>query len=105
MVGGTRILLRVHPGSRREEVVHDPVRGGFVVRVRSRAEEGEANRALLRALSRWLGVPMSSVRLVRGTRGRQKLVEVAGRDAREIEALLTRAASAPVAGARPSSEA
>ena len=95
MAGGTRIFLHVRPGASREAVRYEPLRGGFVVHVRPRAEGGEANRALLRAVSGWLGVPPASVRLLRGARGREKLMEIDGRTAAEVDRLLHLASSAP----------
>ena len=88
MAGRTRITLHVQPGASREAVRYEPLRGGFVVRVRPRAEGGEANRALVRAVSGWLGVPPGSVRLLRGARGREKLMEVDGRTDEEVDRLL-----------------
>jgi uncharacterized protein YggU (UPF0235/DUF167 family) len=38
--------------------------------------EGQANQAVVALLAEWLGVPRSSVRLVRGARARLKVVEV-----------------------------
>ena len=40
------------------------------------AIEGRANRAVVRAVADVLGVPPSSASLVRGERGRDKVVEV-----------------------------
>ena len=85
---GTRVLLRVHPGATREGVLYEPLRAGFVVYVKARAENGEANRDFLRAVSGWLGVPGASVRIRRGARGREKLVEVDGRTALEVDRAL-----------------
>jgi uncharacterized protein YggU (UPF0235/DUF167 family) len=42
------------------------------------ALEGEANRAILAAVAKWLRVPRSRVRLVRGGRNRIKVVQVEG---------------------------
>ena len=63
-----------------------------MVYVKARAEDGQANRDFLRAVSDWLGVPGSSVRIRRGARGREKLVEVDGRTALEVERALHRVA-------------
>jgi uncharacterized protein len=77
-----RIRVRAHPGASRErvewreDVLH--------VWVTARAVEGQANRALVRAIARGLGVRSSAVALVGGERGRDKLCEVpeaAGPDA------------------------
>jgi uncharacterized protein YggU (UPF0235/DUF167 family) len=46
--------------------------------VTARAVEGAANRDLVRAIGDALGVRPSAVKVVRGGRGRDKLVEVEG---------------------------
>ena len=78
--------LRVHltPRSARDEVLgldDDVLRA----RVTAPPVEGRANDALLRLLSEALGVPKSSLRIVRGQRSREKLVAVEGLDAAEVK--------------------
>jgi len=70
-----RIAVRAHPGASHERVRWE----GDVLHVwvTARAVEGAANRALLEALARALGVRRSAVTLVAGERGRDKVVEVA----------------------------
>ena len=70
-----RIAVSVRPNSRAEEVNERPS-GPLVVKVKPPAREGRANEALLRVLSRHLKVPRTALRIVRGARGRDKLVEV-----------------------------
>jgi uncharacterized protein YggU (UPF0235/DUF167 family) len=52
--------------------------GALVVRLTAPPVEGEANAALGRLLGRMLHVAPSSVRILRGASGRDKLVAVAG---------------------------
>jgi uncharacterized protein (TIGR00251 family) len=77
--------LRVHltPRSARDEVLGLE---GDVLRARVTAPpvEGRANEALLRLVAEVLGVPKSSLRIVRGQRSREKLVAVEGLDATEV---------------------
>jgi uncharacterized protein len=54
------------------------VDGTLKVRVSAPPVEGAANRALLRLLADELGVARSSVRLVAGAAGREKLVVIEG---------------------------
>ena len=76
MTGG-RISVHVTPRSARDEVAG--WRGGELsVRVTSPPEGGKANAAVCRALAAALGVPKSSVSVVRGHTSRHKLVEVEG---------------------------
>ncbi len=70
------LSVRAHPHAARERVAWDGER--LHAWVTAPAAEGRANRAVLLAVARWLGVPPASVRLVSGLRARTKLVEVDG---------------------------
>ena len=78
MPGTMRITVRAHPGASRERVEWEG--STLHVWVTARAVEGAANRALVHAIARGLGVRASAVALVAGERGRDKVVEVAGID-------------------------
>jgi uncharacterized protein YggU (UPF0235/DUF167 family) len=69
------VNVRVHPGSRREQVrkLDD---GSLEVWTHALAIEGRANDEVCRLVASFLGVARSSARIARGTRGRLKLVEV-----------------------------
>lgn len=78
--GGIRIRVRVQPRASRSEVAGtfgDALR----IRVAAPPVDGEANRELLRFLSRALGVPASAARIAHGPGGRTKLVEIDGVEA------------------------
>ena len=60
------------------------------VRVTAPPVEGEANRAVAAVLARALHVPSSSVTVVRGERGRDKVVRITGLARGEIEARVAR---------------
>ena len=74
-----RIPVWVLPGSSRPGVggEHD---GALVVRVSKRPVGGEATAAALAAVAAAFGVSRSDVTLIAGTRGRSKIVDVAGAD-------------------------
>lgn len=74
-----RLAVRVKPGARRESVGGrwEPT-GALVVSVTEAAHEGKANEAVRRALAAAFDVPVRSVRIVRGDRGRDKLIEIDG---------------------------
>jgi uncharacterized protein (TIGR00251 family) len=72
--------VRVLPRASREGTAG--VRNGaLVVRLTAPPVEGKANAALTRFLGRLLRVPPSSVEIVGGESGRDKLVHVAGTSA------------------------
>ena len=52
------------------------------------AHDGRANRAALRLLAKRLGVAQSRLRILRGERSRDKLVEVVGMEQRTADAAL-----------------
>jgi hypothetical protein len=85
------LRLRVTPRAARTEVTgwRD---GVLAVRVTAPPVEGEANRAVTAAVARALRVPPSTVTVVRGERGRDKVVRITGIDAHEMEARLARLA-------------
>jgi uncharacterized protein (TIGR00251 family) len=79
----TTIRVHLTPRSARDEVLSFE---GEVLRARVTAPpvEGRANEALLRLLAGTLGIPKSSLRIVRGQRSREKLVAIEGLDAAEV---------------------
>jgi hypothetical protein len=86
----TRLRLRVAPGAARTGVVgrHGEA---WKVRVAAAPEGGRANDAVVRLLAETLGVPRDAVNLVSGHGGRDKIVELAGLGANEIERRLASA--------------
>ena len=69
-----RLALRVTPGARSEAVeIGD---GALLVKVRAKAKEGEANAAVMALLAEALGVATSRLRMLRGSTGRDKLVQL-----------------------------
>ncbi|HET7171864.1 MAG TPA: DUF167 domain-containing protein [Gaiellales bacterium] len=82
-----RISVRVSPGARRTEVAAR-YGSGWRVRVAAPPERGRANEALLLHLADLLGVPTAAVRVVAGPASRDKVVEIDGRTAAEIDAAL-----------------
>jgi uncharacterized protein len=85
--GGTVLRVRVQPRASREEVSGERA-GALVVHLTAPPVEGLANRALARLLARTLDVPASAVTVLRGARGRDKLVHVAGVAAAVVKARL-----------------
>lgn len=79
--GGVRLRVRVKPRASKDAIGGEH-QGALVVRLAAPPVDGAANAALARVLGRALGVAPSAVRIVKGEAARQKLVEVAGLDAR-----------------------
>lgn len=80
-----RIAVHVTPKSGRDEVAG--WRGGELsLKVTAAPEGGKANAAVSIVLARALGVPRSSVRVVRGETSRHKQVEVDGVGEAELRA-------------------
>lgn len=77
------IAVRVTPGAR-EAAIGEWADGVLRVKVREKAERGRANEAAARLLAKRLGVPASSVTLVRGAASREKLFGVDGMEDAEV---------------------
>lgn len=78
------LALWIQPRAERDAVVGE--RNGMVaIRLQAPPVDGAANAALSRFLARRLGCCTTSVRLLRGERGRRKWVEVEGLTAAELK--------------------
>jgi uncharacterized protein len=78
-VSSASLAIRVQPSARMNAIVG--IRDGVVImRVTAPAMEGRANEAVRRLVAKRLGVSRSSVRIVRGHRSRDKVVEIEGLD-------------------------
>ena len=80
----TTLRLRVSPGASRTEFVgrHG---SAWKMRVSSVPERGRVNHAVVRLLASRLDVPRTSLTMVSGHTGRDKLVELGGLDAAQAE--------------------
>jgi len=78
-----RFAVRLTPRAGADHI-DGVVEGVLRARVSAPAIEGAANQALLRLLATELGVSRSSVRLVAGAAGRQKLVVIDGLEPDEV---------------------
>jgi uncharacterized protein (TIGR00251 family) len=76
--------VRVQPRAPRSEIVGWRADGTLSVRVAAPPVEGQANAALARLLAEALGLRATAVTVEQGTRGRDKLVKVAGLSADEV---------------------
>lgn len=65
----------VKPGSRQEKII-ETAPGELTVYLRAKAHDGEANAALIKALSKHFGVPKTSITIARGAKSRHKQIEI-----------------------------
>ena len=86
------VRLRVTPRAARDEVTGWREPGVLAVRVTAPPVEGEANRAVVAVLAHALRVAPSTVTVMRGERGRDKVVRISGLAMGEIEARVARLA-------------
>ena len=69
------IKVKVFPESKKEEVVKKS-EDSFEVWVIERPIRGEANRAVIRLLSRYFSVSLEKIRLIKGFREKNKIFEI-----------------------------
>jgi uncharacterized protein (TIGR00251 family) len=82
-----RLAVRVQPHAPRDLVVgwRD---GRLLLRVTAPPREGRANAAAVALVASALGLPASAVRLVAGTRHRDKVLAIRGLDPAQVRARL-----------------
>lgn len=69
-----KIEVKVHPRAKKERVED---RGNFLeVWVKELPEGGKANRRVVELIAKYLGVAKGNISILRGHRGRKKLLEV-----------------------------
>ena len=69
-----KIQVMVKPGAKNEKILESD--DELVVYLHARAHDGEANVALVKALSDYYGVSKSCVKILRGQKSHQKTVEI-----------------------------
>jgi uncharacterized protein (TIGR00251 family) len=70
-----RISVKVKPNSKQEKVekLSDTM---FIACVKSPAQEGKANAAVVKLLSEYFDIPKSTVIIARGHKGRDKIIDI-----------------------------
>lgn len=69
-----RVTVKVIPSAKIEQV-QLALDGSLKVWLRARPKEGEANKALIKLLSKHFDVPKTSINIVAGLNSRNKIVE------------------------------
>ena len=70
------ITAKVKPGSKAGDKIEKLVDGTYIIYVRARAHDGEANAALIKLLADYFNVPKTSIRIKSGASSRTKLIEL-----------------------------
>jgi hypothetical protein len=70
------LSIKVIPNSKKAEV-KNPGENNYVVKLNAPAEKGKANLRLIEVLSEYFGVPKSLIRIIKGHKTRNKIVEIA----------------------------
>lgn len=69
-----RINVRVTPHARQNKIVND-TDGGIRVYTTAAPTDGDANAAVIKMLAKHLGVPKTSIKIIRGQNSRDKVIE------------------------------
>ena len=70
-----KISAVVKPNSSKGPLVEPQADGSYLIYVRETAIEGQANEALIKALAKYLDIPKTSLKIIRGLNSRHKLIE------------------------------
>jgi len=85
---GVTLYIRLQPRATRNEIVSDAVAEQLKVRITAPPVDSAANKALLKFIAKSLGLPPSTVALIRGDKSRSKTVLITGTDAASVVAKL-----------------
>lgn len=69
-----RYAITVKPGSSQEKII-ETNEGELTIYLRAKAHDGEANDALIKLLSKYYKVPKTSIKIIRGTKSKSKIIE------------------------------
>jgi uncharacterized protein (TIGR00251 family) len=83
---GAALTVRVTPRSSRNAIVGVLDDGTIKVHLTAAPVDGEANQKLIGFLAKTLDVPRSSVEIIAGATGRDKLISIVGLDAATLHA-------------------
>lgn len=73
-----KLNVKVTPNAKKTEIIEE---GGLLkVRLAAPAVSGKANSALVELLTEHFGVKKSSIRITKGQKSRNKIIEITGKD-------------------------
>ncbi|MBR3253658.1 DUF167 domain-containing protein [Candidatus Saccharibacteria bacterium] len=67
--------ITVKPGSSQEKIT-ETAPGELIVYLRAKPHDGEANEALIKVLAKHFKVAKTTIRIIRGAKSRQKVIEI-----------------------------
>ena len=70
------INVKVKPGSKAGDKIEKQSDGTYIIYLRARAHDGEANVALIKLLAEHFDVPKTSIKIKSGAASRTKLIEL-----------------------------
>jgi uncharacterized protein len=70
------IKVKVTPNSKKDEIVKKKKDDEFEVRAKEKAEEGRANRAVIKVLADYFRVDELKIKLIKGFKERNKIFEI-----------------------------
>jgi hypothetical protein len=73
----TLIKVYLQPKSSKNELV-GPYRDGIKVKVTAPPIEGKANESLIRFVAKEIGIPPSSIEIIKGHHAREKILKISG---------------------------
>ena len=73
-----RIGIHLTPNASKDEINGREDGGRFRIKVQSPPVDGAANKRLVMFLAKTAGVPKSKVRIIKGNKSRNKIVEIEG---------------------------
>jgi uncharacterized protein (TIGR00251 family) len=85
---GLYLKLRVQPKAGKNELSLSKSRDALKVKLTSAPVDGEANKALIKILSKFLKIKKTSITITSGKKSRDKRVKLEGVEPKEIETAL-----------------
>ena len=70
------ITAKVKPGSKAGDKIEKQPDGAYIIYVRARAHDGEANAELIKLLAKYFDVPKTAIKIKSGTSSHTKLIEL-----------------------------
>lgn len=70
------IKAKIKPGSKKGDKIERQEDGTYIIYLRARAHEGEANAALINLLAKTFDVPKTTIKIKSGASSRLKLIEL-----------------------------